>query len=287
MDERQLGSLIRAVRVRKGLRQRDLAEIARVSTPTISRLEQGRAGGMTLETIARVAAAVDVRVDLLGRWRGGDGERLLNRRHSLLADSFAAFLGRHDGWLVEPEVSFSIYGERGFIDQLCWHAATGHLLVVELKTEFADINEMLGTLDRKARLARRIAAERGWRPTRVSVWLIVADSRTNRRHAAEHASLLRSRFPLDGRSLASFLHDPTATTFGMAFWTDLHRANAGRQASPTMTRVRRQRQPSAAEGSFSGTRAGPNPGFPRRVAASSVNTVRPDRAQRSPGECLT
>jgi hypothetical protein len=73
----------------------------------------------------------------------------------------------------------------------------------------------------------------------------------------------------------------------MAFWTDLHRVNAGRQASPTMTRVRRQRQPRAAEGSSSGTRAGPNPGFPRRVAASSVNTVRPDRAQRSPGECLT
>jgi hypothetical protein len=95
---------------------------------------------MTLETIERVAAAVEVRVDLLGRWRGGDAARLLNRRHSLLADSFAAFLGRRDGWLVEPEVSFSIYGERGFIDQLGWHAATGHLLVVELKTEFADIN---------------------------------------------------------------------------------------------------------------------------------------------------
>ncbi len=287
MDQSQLGSLIRAVRVRKGLRQRDLAEIARVSAPTISRLERGRAGGMTLETIERVAAAVEVRVDLLGRWRGGDAVRLLNRRHSLLADSFAAFLGRHDGWFVEPEVSFSIYGERGFIDQLGWHAATGHLLVVELKTEFADINEMLGTLDRKARLARKIAADRGWRPARVSVWLIVADSRTNRRHAAEHASLLRSRFPLDGRSLAAFLENPSAPTSGMAFWTDLHQANAGRHGGRTMTRVRRLRPPDAAEGSFARARPGPNPGSAPSHAGDSAATGRPERAQRSPGEHLT
>lgn len=34
-----------------------------------------------------------------------------------------------------PEVSFSIYGQRGVIDILAWHAATRSLLVIELKTE--------------------------------------------------------------------------------------------------------------------------------------------------------
>jgi hypothetical protein len=39
------------------------------------------------------------------------------------------------------------------IDILGWHAAARMILVIELKTEFVDINETMGTLDRKDRLA--------------------------------------------------------------------------------------------------------------------------------------
>lgn len=48
-----------------------------------------------------------------------------------------------------PEVSFSIYGERGVIDLLAWHGPSRTLLVIELKTEVVDAAEMLGVLDRK------------------------------------------------------------------------------------------------------------------------------------------
>jgi len=238
VDARRFGSLVRAVRIRKRLRQEDLAVAACVSRATVSRLEAGNAGKLSLDTVERIASAVDVRTELFGRWRGGDGDRLLNWRHSLLADSFAAAVMEHRGWTVEPEVSFAVYAERGVIDQLCWHEATAHLLVVELKTEFVDINEMLGTLDRKLRHASKAAGDRGKRPRLVSVWLIVTDTRTNRRHAARHASLLRSRFPLDGRSLAAFLDNPTAATFGLAFWTDAHPENATKEATRILTRVR-------------------------------------------------
>jgi transcriptional regulator with XRE-family HTH domain len=238
MDARRLGSLVRAARIRNGLRQEDLAGAAGVGRATISRLESGNLGLVSLTTVERIAAAVDVRVELQARWRGGDGDRLLNWRHSLLADSFSSALRARDGWTVEAEVSFSIYGERGAIDQLGWHEAAAHLLVVELKTEFVDVNEMLGTLDRKLRLAPRIAAEKGWRPRLVSGWLIVSDTRTNRRHAAAHASLLRTRFPMDGRSLPSFLDNPVSATFGVAFWTDVHPRDVTREAARIMTRVR-------------------------------------------------
>ena len=238
MDARRLGSLVRAVRVRKGLRQQDVADVAGVSRSTVSRLEAGNVGRLSLGIVERVASVVDVRTELAGRWRGGDGERLLSWRHSLLADRVTAALRAHAGWLVVPEASFSIYGERGVIDQLCWHAASSHLLLVELKTEFVDINEMLGTLDRKARLAPRVASERGWRPRLVSVWLIVTDTRTNRRHAARHSSLLRNRFPLDGRSLPTFLDKPVAVSSGMAFWPDAHPGNVTREATRILTRVR-------------------------------------------------
>jgi transcriptional regulator with XRE-family HTH domain len=200
------------------LSQARLAELAGVSHGTVSLVERGHCERLSLSVIRRLAAAVDVRLDLLARWRGGELDRLLSRRHSTLGERVAAFLSARQGWVMEPEVSFSVYGERGIVDQLAWHAATAHLLVVELKTEFVDINEMLGTLDRKRRLARTIAAERGWRPASVSVWLIVEDTHTNRRHATEHRTLLRAALPLDGRQFRSFVARPTGPTSGMAFW---------------------------------------------------------------------
>ena len=118
------------------------------------------------------------------------------------------------------------------IDQVAWHETTAHLLVLELKTALVDVNELLGTLDRKRRLARAVAAERGWRPAWVSVWLIMEDSRTNRRRAAAHRILLRSRLALDGRQLRSFLLKPSVATSGLAFWPDANPRSTGLSRGP-------------------------------------------------------
>jgi transcriptional regulator with XRE-family HTH domain len=220
MDDQRLGAVIRAVRIRRGLRQLDLADASGVSRATVSLLERGHCETLSLVAIRRIAGAVDVRVDLVGRWRGGDLDRLLNRRHSILAESFAAAVKLAGGWQIEPEVSFSIFGERGVIDQLAWHPETRHLLVVEFKTQLVDINELLGTLGRKRRLIRQIVAARGWIPCRTSVWLVISDTSTNRRHVHEHATLLRSRLPLDGRQLRKLLRNPTEAGSGVSFWSD-------------------------------------------------------------------
>ena len=242
MDDRQLGSLIRAARHRRNLRQEDLARLAGVARSTVSAIETGNMAALSLATLRRVASPLQVQVEVRGRWRGGDGERLLSRRHSRLAESVAQALGRHQGWAFAAEVSFSIYGERGIVDQIGWHEASRHLLVLELKTEFVDVNEMLGTLDRKVRLAPVIGAQRGWRPAAVSVWLIVADSSTNRRHAAEHSTLLRSRFTCDGRSLEAFLRHPAEPTSGLAFWSDVGGGDTRREGLAARKAVRRSKR---------------------------------------------
>jgi transcriptional regulator with XRE-family HTH domain len=218
MNDLQLGSVVRAVRRRRALSQAARAERCGISRGTVSLVERGHCDTLSLRAVRRVAAALEIRIDLQARWRGGELDRLLSRRHSRLGEGFAAFVMERPGWIVEPEVSFSIYGERGIVDLLCWHEATRHLLVIELKTEFVDVNELLGTLDRKRRLARLIATERGWRPATVSVWLVVEDTHTNRRHAAEHRTLLRAALPLDGRQLRPFLARPEKATAGIAFW---------------------------------------------------------------------
>jgi len=248
MDDLRLGALLRAVRTRRGLRQRDVADIAHVSHAAVSLVERGHCQTLSLAAIRRIGAAVDVRVEVVGRWRGGDADRLLSRAHSMLAEDVASAILVRPGWEVVPEVSFSIFGERGVIDQLAWHPATGTLLVIELKTQLVDVNEMLGTLDRKQRLARSIANDRAWTPVRVAAWVILTDTSTNRRHARDHASLLRARLPSDGRGLRALLRNPGGAPSGLAFWANSNARSTRpehRPAKPTTRGDSAPRRPSS------------------------------------------
>ena len=72
------------------------------------------------------------------------------------------------GWMVRPEVSYSEWGERGSIDLLGWHASTRSLLIVEVKSELASVEETLRKHDEKVRLGSVVASRRlGWSPLTV------------------------------------------------------------------------------------------------------------------------
>ncbi len=144
-------------------------------------------------------------------------DRLLNADHSRLHEVVAGVLEDHPSWLSQPEASFAIYGERGAIDILAFHAPSASLLVIELKTVIADVQDVVGGLDRKARLASRVAHERGWSTRSISVWLAVSETRTNRRRLAEHRAMLRAAFPDDGRRLRSWLGSPVGVVRALSF----------------------------------------------------------------------
>jgi hypothetical protein len=166
------------------------------------------------------------------RWQGGDLGRLVNARHAAMHEAMARFFKEQPSWVAEPEVSFSIWGERGSIDVLAWHATARALLVIELKSELVDLNDLLSTLDRKLRLATRIAATRGWRPGVVGTWLVVANSRTNRRAVERHAAALRSKLPGDGRALRRWLAKPDYTIAALGFLPSVHGVHVGTGAAP-------------------------------------------------------
>lgn len=152
------------------------------------------------------------------QWRPDAPARNVNARHAALGELVAAWIARQLGWIVAAEVSFAINGERGIIDRLAWHESSSSLVVVELKTAIVDVDELIGTLDRKRRLAARIAVARDWAARSVSAWLIVGDSSTNRRRVADHRTLLTAALPRDGRSLAPlFLHPERGPESGIAF----------------------------------------------------------------------
>jgi transcriptional regulator with XRE-family HTH domain len=241
MDDQRFGSAVRSVRLKKRWRQVDLAKAANVSPSTVSRVERGHLDQLSLETIRGVARALDVRVDLVARWRAGDLDRLLNARHSQLHEHLARmFRDELPAWVLRPETSFAIYAERGVIDILAWHAGRRALLVIELKTDIVDVNELVGVVDRKRRLAPEIVAPFGWEPATVSIWVIVADGRTNRKRIAVHNAMLRAAFPTDGRSMRSWLRDPVGAVSALSTWHNDHGQTAMADAVP-VRRVRRPR----------------------------------------------
>ena len=241
MDDARFGSAVRAVRLKRGWRQRDLAERADISTSTISRIERGHPGTLSLDTIRAVSSALDIRVELTARWRAGDLDRLVNAKHSALHDLVAEMF--HDelpAWILAPEVSFAVYGERGVIDIVAWHPGRRALLIIELKTDISDVNELVGTFDRKRRLGRQVVqSERGWDPLTVSGWVIVAPGRTNRARIAAHGAMLRAAFPMDGRGIRSWLGDPVGSVSALSIWPGA--ATGGRTLAP----VRRVRRPAS------------------------------------------
>jgi transcriptional regulator with XRE-family HTH domain len=105
MDDSQFGTVFRAVRQRLGWRQIDVAIRSGVSQSVVSRIERGHVGPQSIDSVRAVAHALEIRVSLVAQWRGGDLDRLINRRHSALHESVARmFRDELPAWVLAPEV---------------------------------------------------------------------------------------------------------------------------------------------------------------------------------------
>lgn len=237
MNDTQLGMLFRAVRIQRRLRQGDVARLARTSPSTASRIERGQLATVPIDVIRRVGAVLEIRLDLVPSWRGGDLERVVNARHSALHERLADRIERSTGWVSAAEVSYSIWGERGVIDRLAFHAGRRMLAVFELKTDLSDPAGLVGQVDRYRRLAPEIARSRGWDAVEVSCWALVADTDTNRRRLAAHRELLRGAFPADARGLREWLRDPVERVDGLAFLA-YPQPRTGKRSLTAVKRVR-------------------------------------------------
>jgi transcriptional regulator with XRE-family HTH domain len=213
MDIARVGRAVRTLRVRRGWRQVDLAAAAGVSRSRVGRIERAEAAGLSLQTVERVAAALGARAELRLRWRGEGLDRLLDEGHATLVERTVHALVA-TGWEVAVEVSFSRFGERGSIDVLAYRPERRALAVIEVKSIVPDLQAMLGSLDRKARLAPIVARERGWRADVVGRILIIWDTRTSRRRVASHAATLAAALPAGTRGVRRWLDDPRAPRFG-------------------------------------------------------------------------
>ena len=215
----------------------DLASRVDVSQSLIARVERAGAGRLTLDTLDSIVRELGARLVVRVDWNGEAADRLLDVDHAALVERVIAHLERH-GWEAVPEATFAIFGERGSIDVLAWHAPSATLLVVEVKSVVPDVQATIATFDRKLRLADRIARERGWRPGRIASLLVIGESSTSRRRVSQHAATFDARFPDRGASVRQFIAAPgraAATLRGL--WFLPIRTGAGSRQRVARSRV--------------------------------------------------
>jgi transcriptional regulator with XRE-family HTH domain len=263
MDRRN-GQIIRALRQRAGLRQRDLASRAHVSQSLVSLLERGYLESISVRTFRKVAEALGAGVAIRVYSRGGDVDRLLDERHAAVevrvADRLVGW-----GWQVRPEVSYSEWGERGSIDLLAWHAPTRSLLVVEVKSRLVSVEATLRKLDEKTRLAAEVARKTfGWEPASVSRVLVLPASGSDRRLVDAHRVLFRSSLPASGNQMRVWARSPSGQAVAGLWFL----APARVRASPAAGAPARVRARKPARARDDDVRARASQDLPARARAS-------------------
>jgi transcriptional regulator with XRE-family HTH domain len=209
-DDLALGRQFRAVRVRRGLRQREVVEKSGLSPSRISAIETGRLDGVTLGALRSAGRALRLRVRVSFILARGDLGQLRDAAHAALVDATARLL-RASGWEVAAEVEFS----GGSVDVLAWHAASRTLLVVEVKPRLDDLGATLRQLGRYERVAPTLARRWDWEPRIAGRLLIVAVGRTNRRVLETHGPTVASALPARGAEVRRWLRRPNGRLDGV------------------------------------------------------------------------
>jgi transcriptional regulator with XRE-family HTH domain len=217
VTDEQAGRLIAAVRRRLRLRQEDVGRVAGVDQKVVSLLENGRLERVSVERFRKVCAALGIEPALELRWRGGQGDRLVDRDHARIVEAVVAELTRL-GWETTPEFTFNVFGERGSVDVLAWHPVGRALLVIEVKTRLTDLQRLLMSMSRKLRLVPPLVAEqRGWKRAALGHVVVILDSRSNRSTVAGHEATFAATFPFRTARVRAWFRAPVGDLAGLWF----------------------------------------------------------------------
>jgi transcriptional regulator with XRE-family HTH domain len=220
MEDLRVAALFRAVRLRLGWRQEDVGLRASVDQTTVSLIERGLFGRLTLAKLRQVASVLEVQLRLEPKWRGGESARLLDGAHARLVQLAVRVLRAAD-WAVCVEYTFNHYGERGSVDLIGWHAATRVLVLIEVKSRLLDVQDLFSTLDRKTRVVPALLArERGWRATAIGRLVVLPETSGQRKAVARHRAVFSATLPARSRDVTRWLLHPRGALAGLWFLSD-------------------------------------------------------------------
>lgn len=257
MEDARIGSVIRAVRIRRGLTQDQVAVAAGASRAIVSQIERGGLERTCLRLIRRVAAVLGVSLAVEARWRGAETSKLLDERHALMVRAVVARLTALD-WQAFPEHTFNVWGEHGSIDVLAWHSRCRAVLSVEVKTKLPDLQDLLAKMDRKRRLAPALARDLGWKPLLVGSVLVLPDETWARNAVARFGPVFVAALPVRTVDVKHWLKRPAGDLRGVWFLlNDTPGSTKGRPGGSIRVRPRHSGRDAAAPRSEAPASRGP------------------------------
>src|SRR5438128_82934 len=106
MNSVRAGAALRAIRRHHRWTLGHAADKAGISASAASRIENGRWDLCSFDAVEDYARGLGASTDVYIRWRGGDIDRLINRRHSAMHERMAVLWKLLPEWQAIPEQSF-------------------------------------------------------------------------------------------------------------------------------------------------------------------------------------
>lgn len=197
------GAKARHARKRRGWTQAELGARVGLSQSSISRLERGDGGSLSVETWQRAAIALDMPMTLeLGR---DPKEEPADAGH-LAIQELVLRLGRGAGYRRTFELPTRPTDPTRSTDVGLLNASARRLVQVECVNTFGNINASIRSSDRKRAEAEALAISIGHgRAFAVHGCWVVRASRRNRQLLATYPELFASRFPGSSRAWVTAL----------------------------------------------------------------------------------
>ena len=174
--------------------QQTLADAVGVSRAYIATIESGRANP-SLDLVNRVADRLGIEIGLVAR----PPLVFARPQHDLVHARCSGYLDRRlrrAGWEIRREVEIVHGRSHGWIDLLAFDPRTGTLLIIEVKTRLDDLGAIERQLGWYERSAMAVARDLGWRPRRLTSWLIVLASDEVDVAIATNRDALAAAFPM-------------------------------------------------------------------------------------------
>jgi transcriptional regulator with XRE-family HTH domain len=244
------GAQVRAIRISIGLPQRRLAIRIQRSQGFVSLVEHGRVARLSIAEADAISAALGATLVL-----GVEAPILIagDRQRDAAHARCVAYVARRlasDGWIVRREVMIGPRDRPGWIDVLAFDPATNVLLVIEVKTELADIGGLERQLGWYQREARRACRDLDWAPDVVVPCALALSTGSNDDRMRANAESLRQVFPLRWRDLIRVIRRQSSVDGGWALAMIDPRSRVRDWCRPTVLDGRRSAPPYVRLGDF-------------------------------------
>ena len=196
-----IGTRLRAARLQRGWPQTRLARESGIPQTEISALERAAYGNLSLESVARLCSALDAELVLEIRPARVVGRVDQSDPGHAACVSAARRLLERAGWMTATEVEIVTGRAHGFIDLLAYHAATGRLLVIEVKTEIRDIGALERQVGWYVREAPGAARRMGWRPRTIAGLVVCLATAAVDSVLIANRTYIEAAFPIRGRAV--------------------------------------------------------------------------------------